>query len=101
MRKGDTVKMLSGKYRKKTGKVLSVDLKFGRVVVEGLNMGVRHERPKRSGEKGQKIQFPRAVSISKLMLICPECGKPTRVGYEVNEQGKKLRKCKKCGKKFI
>ena len=97
IRKGDTVKVLAGKDKSKTGKVLEVLPTARRVVVEGLNIRTRFSRPKKQGEKGQKMELPGAMDISKLMLICPSCGKPTRIGHELHATGN-LRKCKKCGK---
>lgn len=97
IRKGDQVKVLAGKDRGKTGKVLEVIPKENRVVVEGLNIRVRFSRPKKQGEKGQRLELPAAMNTSKVMLICPSCGKPTRVGHEVTANGKS-RKCKQCGK---
>ncbi len=97
IRKGDTVKILTGKDRTKTGKVLEVLPTARQVVVEGLNIRTRFARAKKQGEKGQKMELPGAMDISKIMLICPSCGKPTRVGHDVTVTGN-LRKCKKCGK---
>lgn len=97
IKKGDTVKLLSGKDRGKTGKVLEVDPKGFRIIVEGANIHVRFQRPKKQGEKGQRLELPGAFNLSKAMLICPHCGKTTRIGHEVTKQGN-LRKCKKCGK---
>lgn len=97
VKKGDTVKILSGKEKGKSGKVLEVIPQDNRLVVEGLNIHVRFSRPKKRGEKGQRLELPGAMNISKIMLICPSCGKPTRVAREVTETGI-LRKCKKCGK---
>lgn len=87
--------MLSGKDKGKSGKVLQVFAQEERVVVEGLNLAIKHQRAKKSGEKGQRIQFSSAVNISRVALVCPKCGKNTRVGYKV-EEGKKSRKCAKC-----
>ena len=98
IKKGDTVKILSGKDRSKTGKVLAVDSHTGRTIVEGRNMLTRHEKAKRADKKGQKIQFAAPINISKLMLVCPNCGKAARAGNKVADKGKKLRVCKKCGK---
>lgn len=100
IRKGDNVKILLGKDRGKTGKVLNVDPKTDRVTVEGRNIYVRHERPKKAGQKGQKIEFPRAMNASNLMLVCPHCGKPARIGHMIDEKGVKFRTCKRCGKKI-
>jgi large subunit ribosomal protein L24 len=97
LKKGDEVKVLSGKDKGKTGKILEVFPKQARVVVEGVNVHTRFSRPKRQGEKGQRLELPAAMNISKVMLICPSCGKPTRVGHEVTDRGN-LRKCRKCGK---
>lgn len=95
IKKGDTVKMLSGKDRGKTGKVLHVRPQDATLSVEGLNVRTKHVKPRRSGEKGQRIQFPGFIASSKVMLVCSSCGKPTRVGA-VLESGKKVRVCVKC-----
>lgn len=95
IRKGDQVQILSGKDRGKRGKVLRTLPKSGKLVVEGLNLVKRHKRPRKSGEKGQRIEIPAPVQISKIMIICPHCGKVTRVGYKIAEKNK-MRICKKC-----
>lgn len=95
-RKGDSVKVLTGKDRGKTGKVLEVSHKNNRVLVEGVNLVTRHRRPRRMNEKGQKITKPSFIHPSNLMLMCSNCGKPTRVGANVAENGEKSRVCKKC-----
>ncbi|MFA5124999.1 MAG: 50S ribosomal protein L24 [Patescibacteria group bacterium] len=92
---GDKIKMLAGKDKGKTGKVLQVMTTDNKVVVEGLNLLIKHQRPKRSGEKGQRIQFPSAVAMAKVALVCPKCGQAARVGYKIVED-KKFRFCKKC-----
>ena len=97
IKKGDTVKVLAGKDRGKTGKVLEVFPKNLRLAVEGLNIHVRFSKPKRQGEKGQRLETPGPMAAGKVMLVCPSCGKPTRVGHEVTATGI-LRKCKKCGR---
>ena len=97
IKKGDTVKVLAGKEKSKTGKVLDVFPKQNRVAVEGLNIHVRFSRPKKQGEKGQRLELPAAMNASKVMLICPHCGRPTRVAHEATSNGN-LRKCKQCGK---
>ncbi len=95
IKKNDLVKMLAGKDSGKTGKVLRVFPEEKKVVVEGLNMLKKHNRPKKEGEKGQRIEMPRKIDISNAMLVCPKCAKPTRVGYKT-EGEKKVRVCKKC-----
>lgn len=95
IRKNDSVIMLSGKDRGKTGKVLFAFPEEGKIVVEGLNKVARHLRPKKQGQKGQVVHKERAVDASNVMLICKSCGKPTRVGQKVVGD-KKMRVCKKC-----
>lgn len=97
IKKGDSVTVLSGKEKGKSGKVLEVFPKAGRLSVEGLNIHVRFSRPKRQGEKGQRMELPAPMDISNVMLLCPHCGKATRVGHEITENGI-LRKCRKCGR---
>jgi len=97
IKKGDEVKVLSGKDKGKTGKVLEVQPKAGKIVIEGINIRIRFSKAKRQGEKGQRLEIPSALDVSKVMLICPSCGKPTKVGSEINDNGN-FRKCKKCTK---
>ncbi len=96
IKRGDNVKMLNGKDRGKTGKVLFVFPKEGKIVVEGLNTVARHLRPKKQGQKGQIVRKERAINLSNVMLVCKSCGKPTRTGHKVVGE-KKMRVCKKCG----
>ena len=99
IKKNDKVKMLSGKDRGKTGKVTFVsnkDMENRKVIVEGLNLVKRHQRPKKQGQKGQIVSVERLVSISGVQLICPSCSKPVRTGHKV-EGKNKFRVCKKCG----
>lgn len=100
IKKGDKVKVLAGKDKGKTGKVLQVFLKSGRASVEGLNILIKHLRPQKRGEKGQRVEFPGLINISNLMLVCPKCGKESKVAYKIvnddNDKSKKFRLCKKC-----
>jgi large subunit ribosomal protein L24 len=100
IKKGDKVKVLAGKDRDKTGKVLQVFPSRSRASVEGLNLLIKHLRPRRQGEKGQRVEFPAPMDMSNLMLVCPKCGKATRVAHKTvkSEKGKeqKYRVCKKC-----
>lgn len=96
IKKGDQVTVLAGKDRGKSGKVLEVLPKQSAVVVEGLNISVRFSRPKARGQKGQRMETPASLPLGKVMLLCPHCGKPTRVAHELKENGN-FRKCKKCG----
>lgn len=92
----DNVKMLSGKERGKTGKVTQVFPKDAKVVVEGLNIIKKHLHAQKRGEKGQIIELSAPVPVARLMLNCPRCGKPTRVGYRLDGDAKK-RSCRQCG----
>jgi len=100
IKKGDKVKLLSGKDKGKTGKVLQVFPAENKISVEGLNLAIKHLRPSRQGEKGQRVEFPACLDASKVMLLCDKCGKATRVGSKITktEQGrdKKYRLCLKC-----
>ncbi len=100
---GDKIKIIAGKDKGKTGKVLQVFPDRNLASVEGLNILIKHMRPRRQGEQGQRIEFPAPMDLSNMMLICPKCGKPTTVGYKYSESGegdkkkkKKFRICKKC-----
>ena len=98
IKKGDTVKILSGKDRGKTGKVLEVMPKFGKLVVENMNMHTRFERSKQAGQPGKKIVFSSPMPVSKVMLVDPNSGQPSRVGYNFLENGTKQRIGKDSGK---
>ncbi|MGC9603400.1 MAG: 50S ribosomal protein L24 [Minisyncoccia bacterium] len=95
IKKGDMVKILTGKDSGKTGKVINVDYKTGKASVEGLNVFKKHVRAKRQGEKGEVVQLSRPMNVSNLILVCPSCHKPTRPGYRVEDKIK-TRYCKKC-----
>ncbi len=96
IRKDDTVLIISGKDRGRTGKVLRAFPKEREVLVENVNLRKKHRRPKKAGEKGQTITLPVPLSVSNVKLVCPKCGKATRVGYKITEE-KKYRICKECG----
>lgn len=95
IRQGDTVRVLLGKDRGKTAKVLAVLVNDGRVLVEGINMVKKHIRPRRSGEKGQRVSVAAPVNISNVQLVCPTCKRGTRVAVE-RADGERRRRCKKC-----
>ncbi len=94
---GDTVIVLSGKDKGKSGKVLRADVKNMKVVVEGVNVATKHKAPRRQGEEGGIIKVETPIYASKVQVVCPKCGKPTRVGHKFGADGKKSRACKKCG----
>lgn len=96
IKKGDKVKVLSGKDQGKTGKVLQIFTKRGKISIEGVNLLHKNMKPRRQGEKGQRIQFPAALPMSNVAIVCPKCGKTTRVGATRLGEDKKTRVCKKC-----
>ena len=91
---GDTVVVIAGKERNKTGKVLRILEKSSRVVIEGLNNVTRHVK-KTANKKGQKLSFEAPIHSSNVMLLDPKTKKATRIGYKVNKEGKKERITKK------
>lgn len=100
IKKGDIVLVISGKDRGKKGKVLNVIPTKRKVLVDGVNLRKKHQRPKRSGEKGQIITKPAPIDVSNVKIICSKCGKAVRVGYKLIEGSKKYRICKKCGQEI-
>lgn len=99
IKKGDTVKILSGNDKGKTGEVIDVIPKTEKIVVKGVNIRKKHVKPKKQGEEGGIISVECAIHSSKANVVCPKCGKSTRVGYTV-EKDEKVRICKKCGAKL-
>lgn len=99
VKSGDTVVVINGKNRGKQGKVLEVSPKEGKVIVEGINMVTKHVKPRQMGEPGGLIKAESALYADKVQLICPKCGKATRVGHSGAGKDKK-RVCKKCNAEF-
>ena len=98
---GDTVVVINGKDRGARGKVMAVSPAEGKVIVEKVNVVKKHVKPRKMGEQGGIIEAEAALYACKVQLVCPKCGRPTRIGHVV-ENGKKMRVCKKdgCGAKF-
>ena len=96
IKKDDKVVVLAGKDKGKQGKVLVADPKGGKVIVEGVNVATKHQKPQGQNKEGGIIKIETPVYVSKVQLVCPKCGKGTRVGYKLAD-GKKVRVCKKCG----
>jgi len=96
IKKNDQVLIISGDDKGKKGKVLKAIPSAGKILVEGVNLVKKHVRPKKGGEKGQTVKTAKPISLSKVKLICPKCGKGARMGYEIKDD-KKYRICKKCG----
>ena len=99
IKKGDTVQVLSGNDKGKKGEVLEVMPKTESVVVKGVNVRKKHIKPRKQGEEGGIVSVERAVLANKVNVVCPKCGKATRIGYS-EEKGEKVRICKKCGAKI-
>lgn len=99
LRKNDKVKVLSGKDRGKKGKITGIDRSAGKVVVEGVNEVKKHIKGNGKDRKGEIVSFFAPVDVSNFQLICPKCGKLTRVEYKL-EGEKKFRSCKKCKASF-
>ena len=98
---GDTVVVINGKDRGAKGKVMQVSPAEGKVIVQGVNIVSKHVKPRKMGEAGGIVKAEAALYACKVQLVCPKCGRPTRVGHVI-ENGKKMRVCKKdgCGAKF-
>lgn len=97
---GDLVKVISGNDRGKEGEVLRVYPSEDRIVVENINMITRHQRPTARLREGGIIEQEGPIHISNVLPICPECRRPTRVGFKILENEEKLRQCTKCGESF-
>ena len=95
--KNDTVRILTGKYSGKTGKVLKVFPDQNRLIVEGVNMIKRHTKPSQKNQQGGIVQKESSIHVSNVMVIDPKTNEPTRVGYKFLEDGTKVRISKKSG----
>ena len=100
VRKNDTVIVISGKDKGKTGEVLKVIPKTGRVIVKGVNIVKKHQKPNKQNMQGGIIEMEAAINSSKVMLFCEKCKKATRISHKLLEDGAKVRVCKKCGETF-
>lgn len=99
IKKGDTVKILSGNDRNKTGEVLEVIPKTQKVVVKGVNIRKKHMKPKKQGEEGGIISVECAIHSAKVNVVCPKCNASTKIEYQI-EKDQKIRICKKCKTKI-
>ncbi|MDR0445779.1 MAG: 50S ribosomal protein L24 [Oscillospiraceae bacterium] len=97
IRTNDTVVVLSGRDKGRQGKVISADPKAGKLLIEGVNVAKRHQKPRKQGEEGGIIKKETPIYASKVMRLCPKCEKPTRVAHKIKDDGSKTRVCKKCG----
>ena len=97
IKKGDIVQALAGNDKGKKGEVLEVLPKSEKIIVKGLNIRKKHVKPRKQGEEGGIISAEGAIHMSKVSVVCPKCGKATRIGFEIDKEGNKVRICKKCG----
>jgi large subunit ribosomal protein L24 len=102
IRKGDQVMILAGKDKGRQGKVIQTIPKEQAVIVDGINMVTRHQRPRQAtratpSTQTGRIQKPAPLAIGKVMLVCPRCGKASRVGHAIGDDGRHVRTCKRCG----
>ncbi|VAX34399.1 LSU ribosomal protein L24p (L26e) [hydrothermal vent metagenome] len=96
IKKSDKVIVISGKEKGKQGKILSIIPKKNRVMVQSVNMIKRHMKPSRQYSQGGIIEKEGALHISKIMLVCPRCQKPSRISNHILDDGRKVRLCKRC-----
>ena len=99
IKKGDNVKVLSGNDKGTTGEVLEVNPKADKIIVKGVNVRKKHVKARKQGEESGIISVECAIPAAKVNVVCPKCGKATKVGYSV-EKDEKVRICKKCGAKL-
>lgn len=97
IRKDDEILVISGKDRGKRGRVVNVLPREGRIMVEGIARARKHARPSRQRQQGGIVDIEQFVDISNVMLLCRSCGQPTRVGHRFDDDGAKVRVCKRCG----
>ena len=96
IKKDDKVIVIIGKDKGTTGKVLSADPKANKVIVEGVNVATKHQKPRKQGQDGGIIKVETPIYVNKVQLVCPKCEKGVRVGYKFVDD-KKVRVCRKCG----
>ncbi len=97
VKKDDSVLILAGKDKGKTGKVLKAMPAESRVIVEGVNMIKKHQRPGRMNQQSGILEMEAPINVSNVMLVCPNCKEASRTGKKILEDGTKVRYCKKCG----
>ncbi|HMG41863.1 MAG TPA: 50S ribosomal protein L24 [Acidimicrobiales bacterium] len=97
IRKGDRVKVLTGKDRGKEGTVMRAIPQARKVIVDGVNVAKKHQGPTRTTQQGGIIDKDMPLPVANVALVCPSCGKATRVGYKIDNSGQKVRVCRKCG----
>ena len=99
IRKGDTIVIIKGKDKGKKAKVLRGFPLVSKILVEGVNIKKKHQRPKREGEKGQVVEVPSPIPVSNVKIVCSKCNKASRIGFKKLEK-RKIRICKKCNEEI-
>jgi len=97
IKKGDRVRVLTGKDRGKDGNVTRVLPAAGKIIVDGVNVAKKHQRATKATMQGGIIDKDMPLPVANVAIVCPSCGKATRVGYKIDGDGTKVRVCKKCG----
>lgn len=100
LKKGDTVVVLSGKYKGKTGKIVTTHPSENKVTVEGINIVKKHVKPNRANPQGGIIEITKPMWVSKVAIVDPSTKKPSRIGYKVDTKGEKTRVFKSSGKEI-
>ncbi|MDR3149458.1 MAG: 50S ribosomal protein L24 [Oscillospiraceae bacterium] len=96
LKKGDKVVVLSGKDKGKQGEILVAMPKSGKLIISGVNVATKHQKPRSAQEQGGRIETETPIYACKVQLVCPKCGKATRVGHQILDDGSKTRVCKHC-----
>lgn len=96
LKKGDTVKVIKGKDRGRTGKIEKIFPEMGKVLIPGINVYKKHTKPRGEKEPGGIIDILKPLPLANVVLMCPKCSKPTRIGFRIDKSGAKTRICRKC-----
>lgn len=97
LRKGDTVKVVKGKDKGRTGKIEKILPGIGKILIPGVNVYKKHAKPRSEKERGGVIEVVKPLPVANVALVCPKCSQQTRIGYQVDKSGEKHRICRKCG----
>ena len=100
VKRGDVVRVISGKDKGKEGKVITAIPEKNKVVVEGVALVSKHQKARRQGEQSGIVRVEAAIDASNVLRVCPKCGKAVRTGVKILEDGSKARYCKKCEEIF-
>lgn len=96
LKKGDKIIVITGKDKGRKGKIEKILPKLGKVLIPGINVYKKHLKPRGEGQKGGIIDIVKPLSISNVAFLCPKCGQQTRIGYQIDKSGNKVRICRKC-----